>query len=433
MSLRDFFITPLIFIVLAIFLSNGIKRQQNSTDRFFYVFGFLIKCCVALLYGLLYQFYYEGGDTLNYYYEAQRIWKLFTDAPLEAIAVVGTSAGDYEADTYAYTSKIYFFKNTYDWSVVRIAAVAGWFCFCTYSSIALFFAAFCFWSSWKLYKTLSMRYPKNRHYVGFIIFFFPSIVVWTSGLSKDTLAWSCFCLIVHYTLHQKKHLLRNIIALVFWSVVLFYIRPYLLFALIPCLLLYEFVRRLQTQKNLIVKLFFLPLGLILTAVLGYLFFDYVILSERDFASSETIVRKVLGFHYDHLFRTGGAVYQLDIQEYSLYGFLQVFPEALEVTFLRPYLFEVQNIFMFITSLENILILFIAMRLLWQVGIFRFLNHTLTNKECLLFFSFAIVLGFVVGLTSYNFGALVRFKVPALASLLLGLQAARANYQITENK
>jgi ABC-type sulfate transport system permease component len=58
-------------------------------------------------------------------------------------------------------------------------------------------------------------------------------------------------------------------------------------------------------------------------------------------------------------------------------------------------------------------------LIFKSGFKNFIKY-LTNPEVALCLVFTLVLGFAVGLTAFNFGALVRFKIPLLPFYLVGL-------------
>ena len=102
------------------------------------------------------------------------------------------------------------------------------------------------------------------------------------------------------------------------------------------------------------------------------------------------------------------------------GILQKFPAALNVTYFIPYLWEVGDPFQLLSSLEGLFFLFLFVQTLKKVGIFNFLNFLTTNPEVIMCLTFAILFGFAVGFTAYNFGALVRFKIPALPFFIFAM-------------
>jgi hypothetical protein len=76
--------------------------------------------------------------------------------------------------------------------------------------------------------------------------------------------------------------------------------------------------------------------------------------------------------------------------------------------------------MLISALENTFLILLTLRIFFKAGPINFFS--LIFKEPLLIFSFvfAIFFSFSVGLTTANFGALVRYKIPALPFYLCTL-------------
>ncbi len=81
MSLQDLYVTPL--VILAIYLGAYLIRgkvSDNFTKRYFLP-ALTVKIIGALAVGLIYQFYYAGGDTYNFYYFGTRhIYSAFNDS-----------------------------------------------------------------------------------------------------------------------------------------------------------------------------------------------------------------------------------------------------------------------------------------------------------------------------------------------------------------
>ena len=85
MVLSDFIIGPLVVVV--IFLIAYIIRPVVTsplTIQFFFP-ALTVKLMASLALGLLYQFYYSGGDTFTYFtHGASHIYQAFLDEPSKA-------------------------------------------------------------------------------------------------------------------------------------------------------------------------------------------------------------------------------------------------------------------------------------------------------------------------------------------------------------
>src|SRR5690606_34806844 len=94
--------------------------------------------------------------------------------------------------------------------------------------------------------------------------------------------------------------------------------------------------------------------------------------------------------------------------------------AVNVTLFRPYLWEVNNMVMLLSALESLATLLLTLWIMFKVGLgnlFKYLISRPIISFCLLF---AIAFSFAVGISTYNFGSLVRYKIPMFPFYLAGL-------------
>ena len=86
MTYQDLVVTPiyLLIIYLLAYLIRG-SVSDKQTKRYF-IPALTVKIIGAISVGLIYQFYYSGGDTFNYFHHGSRhIWEAFLDSPNKAI------------------------------------------------------------------------------------------------------------------------------------------------------------------------------------------------------------------------------------------------------------------------------------------------------------------------------------------------------------
>ena len=116
----------------------------------------------------------------------------------------------------------------------------------------------------------------------------------------------------------------------------------------------------------------------------------------------------------------GSAYSLGDFSPTIGGMLSKFPLAVNVTLFRPYLWEAKKIIVLLSSLEAILILFITLKVLFIVGptkAWKTISDDPTIQFCLIF---SLIFAFAVGISSYNFGALSRYKIPCLPFYVLAV-------------
>ena len=252
MEAKDLIATPvylLIFLVAAYFL-----RPQVSTPltrRYFFP-ALMLKFLGALFLGLIYQFYYGGGDTFGYTtYGASHIWRAFLDEPPVAFDMIfGTN--EYTTKNFKYAVKIWYFDDAASYFVVRVAGILSLLSFNTYSVIALLFAIISFSGLWAFYTALTKWYPKLHLPFAIAIFGIPSVVFWGSGVMKDTLTigalgWAMYALV--NLIVFKKQLWVSIPILVLAILVIYTIKIYILLCFFPSVMIWLFFSWLITVKK----------------------------------------------------------------------------------------------------------------------------------------------------------------------------------------
>jgi hypothetical protein len=125
--------------------------------------------------------------------------------------------------------------------------------------------------------------------------------------------------------------------------------------------------------------------------------------------------------YDIGFYTGrgaGSHYSLGELDGTLEGMLQKAPQAINVSLFRPYLWEVNNALMLLSAFES---LFIIGFTIYVLGSRRFalIKHSFKPITffCLIF---SLTFAFAVGVSTYNFGTLVRYKIPLIPFYLAAI-------------
>ena len=119
-------------------------------------------------------------------------------------------------------------------------------------------------------------------------------------------------------------------------------------------------------------------------------------------------------------KENGSTYDLGAQDGTMSGMAKIALPAINVALFRPYIWEARNLTMFVSSLESLWFLFLTLRILIKVGFFRTFSIIGETPMVLFCFIFAITFAFAVGISSYNFGTLVRYKIPFMPFYLSGL-------------
>jgi hypothetical protein len=117
-------------------------------------------------------------------------------------------------------------------------------------------------------------------------------------------------------------------------------------------------------------------------------------------------------------RGAGSSYSLGELDGSVGSMITLFPQAVNVSLFRPYLWEARNPLMLISAVESFLILVISLLLLLRrpASFFR----SLWNPTIIFCLMFSITFAFGVGVSTYNFGTLSRYRIPLIPFYLIAL-------------
>src|SRR6185436_2746367 len=177
LSIIDVIVAPLLLIIFYVIgrgmYLNHIQREPYYryflTGMFMKVFGGIAVCFV-------YVYYYEAGDTINFYHDNTTIVKLFLKDPLAAIRfTVGKTdariwwAFDFETDWP------YFFNDLYASFLVRLTWMLGLPTFNSFIGQTMLLSFISFFPIWRLYKVFVLEFPALQKQLAFVMFFIPSV------------------------------------------------------------------------------------------------------------------------------------------------------------------------------------------------------------------------------------------------------------------
>jgi hypothetical protein len=163
-----------------------------------------------------------------------------------------------------------------------------------------------------------------------------------------------------------------------------------------------------------------PLVLIITGMSGFYAVQKIGEDDPRYALDK-IAQTAKVTAYDIGFYSGkdaGSGYSLGNLDGSFESMLALFPQAVNVALFRPYLWEARNPLMLLSSLEAAALLVITLFLLFR-NPFRFFR-SLGEPTVLFCLVFSIVFAFAVGVSTFNFGTLTRYRIPLLPFYLLAL-------------
>lgn len=423
MELRDVLVAP---IVILLVVTGGYLLRSRLTDgvnRRYFMPALGLKIFGALALGFLYQFYYDGGDTYNYHTHGSRhIWEAFVDSPATGFKLL-TANGEIEHGVYKYTSRIPFYTDPSSYAVIRLAGLLDLFTFSSYAGTAVLFSAIGFLGGWFFFLAFYEKYPHLHRMLALATLFIPSVIIWGSGLLKDTITLAALggmTYSIKRIFFDKRFKAGTFLLLIISFFLLFAIKKYVLICFVPALMIWLAARTLSTVRSVALRVMILPFLAGIIIVTGY-FAVIRIGSDDPRYALDNIAQTAKITAYDIGFYTGrdaGSGYSLGQLDGTFQSMLYLAPQAVNVTLFRPYLWEVRNPLMLLSSAESTLILAATIWLL--VTCWSSLGRSLVKPDVLFCLVFSITFAFAVGVSTFNFGTLSRYKIPLLPFYAIAL-------------
>jgi hypothetical protein len=433
-------IDPWEYLVLLIYVGiigiiyarrKNLEIKKNPEYRY-YLLGLYAKIFGGVIFTLVYIYYYGNGDTLSYFNASAVLCNLAKIDPLmylEAFFSANTPENYwrfFNQETGYPLEYVYFDDRTY--ILVRFVSLLSLVAFNSILLSVAVVSTVAFGGVWQLYRTLVRYFPSLQWQLAVAVLFFPSVVFWGSGIMKDTFTFTGLCWFI-YSLDniffRKREISGSWVNLIVSSFVMVAMKPYVFMMIVPSGLLWVLYYRVKRFRNAFVRLFFLPMALltmgglsffILTKLEGSLgkfslnqSLDTIILAQADMKRSEQYGRNF--FDLGEIEATWGSVFSK-------------FPQAVFAGLYRPAMVEVNNVVMLLTALENTFLLLMTLYILLRSRVVFLFTLILQNPMLQMFYLFSISYAFMIAITTPNFGAMVRFKIPLLPLFVSALFITR---------
>jgi len=374
------------------------KKWRVVSDKLFWS-AFLIRLTAGIALGLVYTYYYSAGDTWSFFNDA----KIFSALARHDFVSYLNSLTDFSENQLIQSQlvnqegrSIFFIK------IISVFCLLGhdsyWIC-------AAYFSLLSFICAWMLHRQVTSIFPDATKESAWAFLFFPSVVFWTSGLEKESIA---LCGIYFLSTGFLKVMASTKSEKLFWLLIipfgytiwgLKYYWAIIFFDSIFTGLLVWFLasRFLMVKKYSIIfwTLLFFAIGVLLSFVHPnfYLdqFLDVIISNYNDFAEFSD-PRNLI-----HYYQFEGTLASLLINS----------PWALLSGLFRPVIGEGQGLLGFVASLENFLII-----VLFIASLKNFRRVFASSHQIILWaaISYCVVLCVFLALSTPNFGTLSRYRV-----------------------
>lgn len=437
MGIQDLLVGPIYFLLIMLVGFNLSNKMKDKETGKYFLQGLTLKLVGALGISIIYFFYYGTGDTVFYFERAKLIDRVLLDNFFVGMKLLISNPAVFDYETFYYFKALRAFDMS-SFIVVRMAAFTNIFCFNSYLANAFIFSALSYIGVWRLFKMLNEIFPNKTKIIAWSLLFIPSVFFWGSGVLKDNVTFGFLGILIssfYFLVFNRRDFIKNLFLLIISVYLIGVIKSYILLALIPAIFAWIFFRFKNSIKSTAVRVIVAPFLLVLLVGGGYGALQAMGNSFSKF-SVENAQEKAEDMQRWHTYRVevlkggDGSSYNLGHVEFTPTGIISKIPAAINVALFRPYLWESGNPVVFLAALESLFFLFVTVRMF-----FLFLTNSSkgfaflgANPIIYFMFIFSLIFAFSVGFTSFNFGALSRYRIPLLpfylCAVLLTTEALR---------
>ena len=293
---------------------------------------------------------------------------------------------------------------------------------------------------WKTFHVFYGVYPKA--YKGFAIafLFLPSVMFWGGGVLKDSLCIGFLGWLFYASFHffikgewKARFLIISIVSGYCLGTLKIYIMVIFLIVFVGWYLI-VLIRKIH---NPILKTSIIGGIIFFGGLFMYIDSDFIFENMQYFAV-DNIVEHIEGYKkmYEKFSGDEGALISTGNIDPTPAGILRNIPFATGTTLFRPFLWESKKIVTLLSGLENLFILLFTIYILVQTKIYGFFKIIFQNGLAGFCFFFSTFFAAMIGLLTYNFGTLVRYKIPCMpffiAALIIILHIHKEN-KLTQTK
>lgn len=407
----------LLLIYLAVLLWAITQIQffnQAGFPKYVPSLVFLSKFIGGIAVYIVYANFYGSrmsGDIFKYFDDGNVIFSSLKQNPIDYIRMI-TGIGSDDVYLQKYYDTCRYWNKHFNYGlindnriVIRFNALVRLFSMGNMHIHTLAMSFISFIGLWGIFNVFVVFFKKHKWVLLVVIFFFPSVFFWTSGVLKEGILMFAFGMFIYHfnELLTKTFKTKNLVWIIIATFLLLLSKFYVLVAILPGLLFFMVIQK-TGKRYFYIKLLssigiFIVFSLFSKPIFGVGFTEVIERKQHDFIAYTNSLNEV-----------GSKVEIPDIDP-TLTSLLKNSPEAFLRTLFRPTLLEVNNLMGLMAALENTIIV-----LMMVLSIIFFHSKNLKNSSFWLCVIFVIVLFTLTGLTTPVLGALVRYKSPALPFL-----------------
>lgn len=383
-----------------------IRRNSFSFSIYHTTAIVFFKIFMGCLYGWVFLHYYGGDDTWNYFLESKDETNLLLQHPTRFFAPFWPS---YSLEIKGYNGWEAFrmYVNDFErWFIIKGLAILNLLSGKNYYIDVVFFEFGVIAGPLLLFKLLAREFPRRIGMYFLLIFFFPSIIFWTSGIRAEGLLLFFLVLMIYNgQAYARKPGAWRILGILIGFLGMFLIRHQFLLVFLPAYAAYLISLKQGENAPRYFNRIFLVTALI--------FFLSLFLS-----ANWQLSRPIQQAQANFFLLKGNTRYPLDSLKPGPIPVLKIMPQAIANSTLRPYPWEGKTLLQSVSSVE---VLFLV------AGLFFFIASPkrklqISHPLYWLFLFYGLSQLIIIGMIVPFPGAIVRYRSLSFLFLILFLYA-----------
>lgn len=422
MTIQDLLIAPIFLLILYGIAYSRKAKLTNPLTKKYYFKALHLRFFGCVAFACVYQFYYGGGDTFNFFHDSAIIWNSFWDRFDIGLQIILDKPGTLNPSTQSYISYLYFYTDKQSMVVIKLSALLGFLTYHTYLANAFIFAFIGFTGVWAMYRAMVDMYPSLYKKIAFACFMMPSVFFWGSGLMKDTLivsalGWAFYAF--YFAFIKKQKILKNTLILIVALWLMQKVKIYVAMCFLPAAATWLLLEYQNKIRIALIRILILPIVLLASVPVGYVAVSKLTEGTR-FSFEEIGQTTKTNTEWNAI--SGSASYSLGEYDGTIGSVISKFPAAVVVSLFQPFLWQVRNPLMLLASLQATFILLLTLQTFFKTGFFKFFKILFSKPFLIFCLIFTLILAFGTGVGSGNYGSLDRYRIPFIPFYVMLLWA-----------
>ncbi len=402
-------VAALVHVLLLATFSYWLWKRESSLLKIYFWPALIWKVLAGVALGLLYLYYYSVGDTFQYFEDGKQLAALAKNDIKTYLNFLWSGNESFEV-----WSNI-ILKEPRALFLIKIVSI---FCLITlnnYWIISLYFSMASFVGAWLLVKQINKLSPSSMRAAVVAFLFFPSVVFWSSGLIKESLAMACLfflsSLVVKVWMRDKLILVEWIFVVftlwLLWNLKYYYLAVFLPISFTSLMFKFFALPILNTKK-----IFICILVWVIILILPVMAISLV----RPNFYPERFPHVIVSNYQAFIERSDpkDAIHYNDLQP-TAFSIMVNSPWALFSGLFRPFIWEANTVFQFLVAVENAFLFMLTLGALFHWRTWIRSAHRLLVFSIV---SYTIILCIFLALSTPNFGTLARYRVGFMPFFIL---------------